>query len=546
VPNIGLVLIGLALALPVAAERSSQVVPAKSVATAERRLALVIGNSAYKASPLRNPTRDARDISRALSDTGFQVQLIEDATLTTMRRAIRAFGDQLRDGGVGLFYYAGHGVQVRGSNYLLPVNADIEREDEIEDQGVDVNLMLSKMDTAKNKLNIVILDACRNNPFPRFRSVGQGLAQIDAPTGTIIAFATAPGRIAMDGDGDNGLYTSHLLRYIREPGLPLEQLFKQVRIGVAGATRDRQVPWESSSLKGDFYFLPPDPSRVAAVPKAVVDVAVSEAVKAERERAAVERSKLEAEMRALVEQLRRRQQAEIEEEAKKRANSSSVIAAKAATPPAEKPVVMAAVAPRPQPALEADPQMPKPGDSWQYRTRTLDQVNKLPSEWVSRNLVEVKTVVDRSVVEIQTRPNGTRFDILREPGLPLVTLNAPNYMLSPYLHLQQPIKVGTQWPELPMLNAGNCSVNPTYRCKFSAKVTALERVTVPAGTFEAFRIEVTQFTSHSGSMTGPIEREGIFWFAPQAKRYIKIQWRTVRGLWSDRDSDVELAVLKLI
>jgi uncharacterized caspase-like protein len=147
-------------------------------------VALVIGNSGYKAAPLRNPVNDARAMARVLAETGFAVTLIEDATQAGMRRAIRTFGDELARGGVGLFFYAGHGMQVRGKNFLIPVNADIQREDEVEDQAVDANLVLSKMDTARNTLNVMILDACRNNPFQRsFRSGAQGLAQMDAPSG---------------------------------------------------------------------------------------------------------------------------------------------------------------------------------------------------------------------------------------------------------------------------------------------------------------------------------------------------------------------------
>ncbi|MDX1377099.1 MAG: caspase family protein, partial [Burkholderiales bacterium] len=250
-----LIALGLSLALsalPVRAERATKLEPATPSPDGQRRSALVIGNSAYKVGPLRNPVNDARAMGRALADTGFQVQVLEDATQAGMRRAIREFGKQIASGGIGLFYYAGHGMQVRGKNYLIPVNADIQAEDEIVDQAIDANFVLAKMDSANNGLNIVILDACRNNPFHRsFRSAAQGLAQMDAPSGTLIAFATAPGSVAADGDGDNGLYTKHLLDQIRSPGVQIEQLFKQVRVGVTRDTRDRQVPWESSSLRGD-------------------------------------------------------------------------------------------------------------------------------------------------------------------------------------------------------------------------------------------------------------------------------------------------------
>jgi uncharacterized caspase-like protein len=292
-----------------------QIQPVKPAPAGERRVALVIGNSAYKTSPLRNPVNDARAISKALAATGFKVTVIEDATLTTMRRAVRAFGDELVAGGVGLFYYAGHGMQVRGRNFLIPVNADIEREDEVEDGALDANFVLSKMDSAKNALNLIILDACRNNPFARsFRSGSQGLAQMDAPSGTLVAFATAPGSVASDGEGDNGLYTKHLLANIGKPGLPIEQVFKEVRRGVGRETSDRQIPWESSSLRGDFFFIAPDPTLSAGAQKEQMERAIAEAVKREQDKLSVDRAAQQAQMQKMIQEMLAKQRAEMEEE----------------------------------------------------------------------------------------------------------------------------------------------------------------------------------------------------------------------------------------
>ena len=154
-----------------------------------------------------------------------------------------------------MFYYAGHGVQAKGRNYLIPIDAEIQSEAEVEDSGVDVGLVLNYMDEAQNGLNIVILDACRNNPFGRsFRSAAEGLAQVDAPTGTLIAYATAPGRVASDGTGQNGLYTSELLKQMRVPSVSVTDMFMRVRAEVMKQTGNKQVPWESSSLVGAFYF----------------------------------------------------------------------------------------------------------------------------------------------------------------------------------------------------------------------------------------------------------------------------------------------------
>jgi len=243
---------------PTTPPRAIAVKPAaQTTAKGEARVALVIGNGAYPSSPLKNPVNDARAMASALRDCGFQVELVLNADRTRMFQAVRDFGQKINGGGVGLFYFAGHGMAVRGSNYLIPVASDIAGEDEVEIQGLSVQSVLNKMEAAKNRLNLMVLDACRNNPFGRgFRSGTQGLAQMDAPSGSFIAYATAPGHTASDGGGANGLYTQHLLKALKQPGLKVEEVFKQVRVEVKQDSRDLQVPWDSSSLTGDFYFRP--------------------------------------------------------------------------------------------------------------------------------------------------------------------------------------------------------------------------------------------------------------------------------------------------
>ena len=231
--------------------------PATSFSAAKQRLALVIGNSAYKNAPVKNPVNDATDMASALMKLGFKVTLKTDADQKTMEKAIRSFGKKLRKGGIGLFYYAGHGLQIKGRNYLIPIGAEIESEADVKYGSVDAGLILGKMEDAGNNLNIIILDACRNNPFARtFRSAGQGLAKMDAPTGSILAYATAPGSVAADGRGRNGLYTAKLLKHMIVPGLEIGRLFREVRKDVVKASGKMQTPWESSSLMGDFYFTP--------------------------------------------------------------------------------------------------------------------------------------------------------------------------------------------------------------------------------------------------------------------------------------------------
>src|SRR5262245_8295997 len=247
------------------------------VAVKNKRLALVIGNAAYKESPLANPVNDARDMSQLLTGLGFEVVYRQNASQAEMKSAIREFGNKIVKGDVALFYFAGHGAQVNGENYLIPVDAVITKEEEIEYESVNAGLALAQMASAANKLNIVILDACRNNPFARsFRSQTRGLAQISAPAGTIIAYATDPGSVAADGKGKNGLYTEELLKAMRVPGLKIEDVFKQVRIAVRNRSQGKQTPWESSSLEGDFYFNQPGDNNPNVVERVEAPVATAD------------------------------------------------------------------------------------------------------------------------------------------------------------------------------------------------------------------------------------------------------------------------------
>lgn len=229
----------------------------RSYTTKEARNALIIGNSDYYMGILANPVNDARAMARVLRNVDFNVLLYENvSTKDEMKMAIRKFGNLLRNNkGVGLFYFAGHGIQVNGFNYLIPVHAEITTEEEVEYEAVDVGFVLAQMESAENRVNIVIFDACRNNPFARtFRSANRGLASINAPRGSLIAYATAPGSTASDGTGDNGLYTGELLKQINRNNLKIEDVFKNVRAEVVVKSNEKQIPWESSSLIGDFYF----------------------------------------------------------------------------------------------------------------------------------------------------------------------------------------------------------------------------------------------------------------------------------------------------
>jgi len=237
--------------------RAIQVKPAAQAR--EARVALVIGNAAYAGSPLKNPVHDARAMAKVLAEYGFAVAELENAGQQRMEDAIRAFRDRLGEGrGVGLFYFAGHGVSVGGRNYLLPVGQAFESESDVKFKATDAGYVLSAMDDAGARVSLVVLDACRNNPFGArslFRSAAKGLSGMDAPKGTLVAFATAPGSTAADGAGENGLYTSELIKAIREqPDLEVEQLMKRVSARVQAASGGAQTPFRSSSLTGEFFF----------------------------------------------------------------------------------------------------------------------------------------------------------------------------------------------------------------------------------------------------------------------------------------------------
>jgi uncharacterized caspase-like protein len=231
--------------------------------SSNRRIALIIGNANYQVGALRNPVNDARGMARVLRSLGFEVILLTDASKQGMEEALDRFYAKIRQGGVGVFYYAGHGIQSGGENYLIPVNANLQIERDLQYQAVPIGQVLARMEDAKNDVNIVILDACRDNPFARsWRSMQRGLAApiVNTATGVYIAYATAPGQVAADGNGQNGIFTGALLRHIRKPYPEIEELFKQVREDVSRATNQRQVPWSASSLIGSFSFQSPQRS----------------------------------------------------------------------------------------------------------------------------------------------------------------------------------------------------------------------------------------------------------------------------------------------
>ncbi len=220
----------------------------------ERRVALVIGNAKYEVSPLVNPTNDSYDVATKLRNYGFDVVYRENLKIRQIGSMLREFKSKLTPGATALVFYAGHGLQVRGENYFPVVDADIQSEEDINNQSIGLKQLMDILEEAKTRTNIVLLDACRNNPFERkTRSLSRGLASVNAPSGTMIAYSTRPGSVAEDGSGRNGLYTEQLLK-VMDTRIPIEQVLKKLVSSVKTASKGRQEPWSEGSLEGDFCF----------------------------------------------------------------------------------------------------------------------------------------------------------------------------------------------------------------------------------------------------------------------------------------------------
>jgi hypothetical protein len=497
-------LVAASAALAQGGERTLTLAP-KQRTTAETRHALVIGNSAYASGPLRNPVNDARAMAKALGETGFHVTLVENATQAGMQRAIRELGSALSKGGVGLFYYAGHGIQVKGRNFLVPVNADIAQEYEVEYSAVDAGLVLAMMEAAKNPLNIVILDACRNNPFQRsWRSAPAGLAQMDAPSGSFIAFATAPGSVAADGSGDHGTYTKHLLAEMARPGVPIERMFKQVRTAVMSETRNRQIPWESSSLRGEFAFRPAAarPS-LPAVDPAAIELSFWDSVKT---------SSNEADLRAYLEQYPGGKFSPL---AKSRLE-----------------LLLASTAP----LGPAGIRLPRAGDTWVYRLRARQRAIRERSY-----VVRVAASAEVGIVDWVTVDGDIPAESRHGKGSYLVSQGV--ILLSPYLGLFEDLRPGMALRNVDMGDDPTC--RRAEICMIEGKVVGREAINTLAGKFDAVKVTFTQLWRASVQGRQSPSREVSAWYAPEAKRVVRVSSRSVTGDAIQPDFDLELVSYKL-
>lgn len=498
----------VALALqgkPVMAQTAS-VVPH----TSAPRLALVIGNSRYRHGPLVNPGNDARAIAAQLRQAGFTVTLTLDSGRQAMTEAIRTFGEQLRTRqAIGVFYYAGHGLQLNWRNFLVPVDAHIRNPGEIAAQTVDVGLLLEQLERARNPMNVVILDACRNNPFgPDFRTTDRGLSQLDAPPGTLLAFATAPGNTAEDGEGNNGLYTGHLLKAMQLPGTRIEDIFKRVRLAVRRQSEGAQIPWESTSLEADFFLLPqprPTPDEATQLQDFRQELALWLRIR---------ESTMPEPLEAYLRQHPSGRFAELAQ-----FHLDRILQQRG-----EKPVRPLAAAPLPtatasnsrDAAGQCLPPVTTPvdtayrvGDRYDYR-----QLNLLENRETARFTDTVSAIDGENVLFNQNRKSTDLFgNINRAPD---------GRRWTPYQFFIADYQPGKTWTAQFVVTD---SAGAETVIRFDLRVTGRERVTVPAGTFDTFRVEARGRNLSQGTTL-----LRTFWVAPQQVRgFVAQENQTRRG-----------------
>ena len=549
------------------------------------RKALVIGNSAYDFGALKNPANDARAIGAELERTGFEVTLGIDLPRARMLEAIDAYGRAVEQTkAIGLFYFAGHGVQLAWRNYLLPTDATLEKIEDIQAKCVDVNSLVERIGKAANPMNVIILDACRDNPFAHEGKIEQkGLSQVDAPPGTLIAYATAPGNVASDGEGANGLYTENLLRELLVPEAKIEDVFKRVRLAVRRRSKGLQIPWESTSLEEDFWFIPPrelkrladeeaerlrrerEAERLRKEKEAEAERArkqaeaekraeaekqaelerirreQAEAERIRREQAEAERRKLEQLALAAQEQLKRRQREQAERAYKEELSLWERVS-KASEPAAIEEYLrrypsgyFAEIAQaqldhllklQGEKKIEIVPQTQNPytqgsasantdyrvGDSYTYQS--MDLYSKVVGRSYTNTITSIN---DREVIY-----NDGQFitDLL---GNPIRQLDGRRSTPNQIVPLDY--SVGKRWST--RFNTEHPQFG-LFEVEVDLRIAARERITVPAGTFDTFRIEAV-----GGASGGPglVQMKITTWMAPsQVRRPIaREELRTAGG-----------------
>lgn len=422
------------------------------------RVALVIGNAAYPTSPLSNPGNDARAMSDVLKDLGFTVIDARDATKIQMEQAIARTQDSLKGGGgVGMLYYAGHGLQLDWRNYLVPIDATLGSARDVPRQTVDVQQVLDAFKAAGNSMSIIVLDACRDNPFGA-TGRGAGLAQMDAQWGTFLAYATAPGNVAEDGarDGGNSLYTGYLVNELKQPAARIEDVFKRVRLQVRQQTQGQQIPWESTSLEEEFYF------DQKASPLAVPESRRLSQVEATlaQEKADWDRIKASSEPDDFYSYLRKYPGGFISEQAQFRLDQLQ--RAKVLPQPGANGVI----------ALPAGVDRYVVGDEWvMERTDGFNKESRRQKFRVTQADKHRVVINDGAIVQDQMGSILKNGSGVKDPGFLLVPVD---------------LSIGKRWRSAFTNSQANGGRQTNV---YELRVAALEKVTVPAGTFNAFRVE---------------------------------------------------------
>ncbi len=480
VRGLGLLALGWALiSLPVTAQ-----------APADVRVALVIGNADYPGNAkLINPAKDAKAMGDTLRGLGFTVVELVDGDKTRMNAAIDKVKASLQGKqGVGMFYYAGHGLQLDWRNYMVPVDAHLSVADDVPVQAVDVNRVIEAFKAAGNRMNIVVLDACRDNPFSS-KASAKGLAPLDAPTGTFLAYATAPGNVAEDGDVQtgNGLYTEFLLQELRKPSARIEDVFKRVRLNVRQKSQGRQIPWESTSLEEDFYF---NTGKV-----------VSPIKPAETEREAAF-----AQEKAEWDAIKNSTRADDFYAYLKKYPSGTISELAAAT--IEKLDRAKIVTQPDQQGLGGGTDLTqrfKDGERWEFVIRNQE----------GGPVVAKASAVTKAIGPDLYRGTGVGIASATVTGAGFVTEDGTGTYDPPWATVPGgEFRVGNRWSSR---SAFAPRVGPRGWVDVEAKVVAKEAVTVPLGTFQTFRVEVTFKYQYSPA------RKVTFWYTPDMSYAVKLR-----------------------
>ena len=560
----------------------ARVPAAAAIPERNARVAIVIGNSKYPYGALANPKNDAIAMAASLRKLGFDVELKLDASKADMDAILRRFSGKVEKAGVAALFYAGHGIQVNGNNYLVPIDANPRNERDLKRDMVKMDDVIDDMGDARVKL--VFFDACRDNPLARSfgRGGSRGMAAPVEATGTLISFATKHGNTAADGDSKHSPYTSALLAALENPGgVEIEQMLRKVQQGVKLATKGQQEPWRYGSLDGDFYFKAPDaPVDVAKVQQETVDKAVTDAMRRAGEQAAREKAELQQSLkaqqaatdRAVEEAIKRsaeqaaKERAELQQsmekmlkealarqtvaiEAERAARQAAAGEPVKASPPAnanaagiqtQQPQRLASVAatstaassPPGEKALAA--LINAPGDEWEYLAN--DEMYGKKQKLVLR----VKAVSPDGVLEEVVWNGKTVLEWVFGPrATALGTPNESEFMFAPHWN-------GDELPEVMVEGGGGICVNQGMPCKLVLKITGNEKLTVAAGTFDAVRLDGRAwfgwgfaFPSSGRKGTGPV----TIWYSKDQRRLLK-QTVELQGDRSRFKETLELSAIR--